>query len=344
MARLPYLQHLIPTDGLVVWHSLDQQGVEAGDDVEIVTDENAHIFDVTAGFNHPLWDENIFGDKFVVFSGADDPLLSAVDIGAAINVKHLFVIASFDGAAFDDTNGLLSQHVAANGIFAGTTAGTKFFDFSLPAIEYRKSGIVYAAANMQAPMSNIPELIELKYPTGFDFENLQIGKDRDFAGRLWKGKYLGMAGFSRVLSSTEVDRIRLYANLKTRIWQTLGQTLQFPTPEIIFGLPTYSHFKMEEFKFEQITHSHTYDDLRRSFNVLNTLPPRRWTIGFSNISAAKAQVLDAFSENVGINRTFNFWDYKRSKMETGVRIENYTRSHQGHMSFKNQCSFSLVKF
>ena len=73
----------------------------------------------------------------------------------------------------------------------------------------------------------------------------------------------------------------------------LGQTLDFPIPQIIFGddIPTYSRFYEEPLNFDSITHSHTYDDERKTFNQTTTAPPRRWQVEFNGISAAKAQVL-----------------------------------------------------
>lgn len=347
MSRIPYLSALIPADALF-WYSLDQQTVEDGDDAAYLRDEESWA-DLTSSGSEPVWRELDWGEKYLEFDGAKSPLGS--DIGLdEINIKHLFVIAAFAGEQFDDTNGLISPLYADNAILVGETGTSKFFNFSFPSLQYRKSGVLYAASNMQAPVENVPELIEWYYPAGFDADTLQIGKDRDNSGRLWNGRFDFAAGFGRQLTTLELAQIRLYANLKSRLFIALDQTLAFPAPEIIFDgvncpySEKYSRFYQVPLDASEITHSHTYDDNSKTFNRTNLQPPRRWSVEFNRISAAKAQVLDAFSEAVGINRTFDFYDYRRDKTYSGVRIERYERTHEGHLSMRNNCRFDLVKY
>jgi hypothetical protein len=333
----------------VFWHSLDEQTPADGDDVTVLTDE-AGNFELTAAGTEPVWRQLANGgEKYIEFDGANAPLESAVS-ASSFNVKHLFIVAAFDLAAFDDYNGLISPLSAANGILVGDDGTTKFVNFSFPSAEYRKSGTVYAAANMQAPMSGQAELMEFRYATGFDLDNLQIGKDRDFTGRLWDGAFHFAAGFPRILTDLEIEQMRLYANLRSRLYIALDQTLEFPAPELIFDgvnaaySETYSRFYEPPRDYESVTHSHTYEDQSKTFNEFNNQPSRRWQVEFNKITAAKAQVLDAFWENMRKTQTFNFYDYKRDKTYSGVRIENYERTHEGHASFRNNCRFSLVKF
>lgn len=346
MARIPYLSALIPSDALF-WLSGDQTDATSSPVVTSLRDEQ-DVYDMTPGAAEPVWRALETGERYVEFSGTDDPLQSASGLPSA-NLKHLFVVAAFDGAAFDDYNGLITQHAAAQPILIGDDGTTKFFNASLTATEYRKSGTLYAASNMQAPM-NTPELVEFKYPTGFDITDLQIGKDRDQPDRLWAGPFHFAVGLARAATALELRQIRLYANLRSRLWIALEQTLDFPAPEIIFDgvdgaySETYSRFYPLPLDFDSITHSHTYDDESKTFNQTNTLPPRRWQVEFNNISAAKAQVLDAFWENVRQIETFNFYDYRRDETYTGVRVEKYDRNHPGHQSGKNNVRFDLVKY
>lgn len=347
MPRIPFLSALIPQDALF-WLSGDQPGVSAGDDVATLRDEQG-VYDLAGGASKPVWLAPTAGEKYIEFSGTDDPLQSDTGLPSA-NLKHVFVVAAFDGATFPEYSGLLTQLAAAQPILIGDSGTTKFFDASLAATEYRKSGTLYAANNMQAPMNGVPELVEFKYPTGFDITDLQIGKDRDQPARLWSGPVHFAIGLPRAATSLELRQIRLYANLRSRLWVELEETLDFPAPEIIFDgvsgayAEKYSRLYQVPFKLASVTHSHTYADETKTFNRTAPLPPRRWEVEFNGITAAKAQVLDIFSENVGIDVPFNFYDYRRDETYSGVRIENYDRTHEGHRSWSNNCRFDLVKY
>lgn len=346
MARIPFLSALIPADA-AFWFSLDENH-ESGDDAVSVRDEQG-VFDLSGASTYPKWRELTTGEKYLLFDGTNSPLKSGADVGDFM-LKHIFIVAAYANAAFSDYSGLITRFAASVGMLVSNNSGTKFVDFSLPALEYRKSGVSYAASNMQAPMSGQPELIELYYPTGFAVDNIQIGKDRDLSGRLWNGRVDFAFGLERAASSLELRQIRLYAQLRSRLWLSLNQTLDFPAPEIIFdgvagaSSTTYSRMYSVPLDFEETTNSHKYDDGSKTFNTTNLLPPRRWQVEFNGISAAKAQVLDAFAENVGLNYTFNFYDYKRDKTYSGVRVERYNREHDGYKSYRNNCRFDLVKY
>lgn len=345
MARIPYLTELIPKNGLLFWHSLDQPEISAASPAPDVPDEQGNFGLVALSEPFPVWRELATGEKYIEFTGTQTPLKNVGTSLPSYSLKHLFVAAAFNGATFNDYNGLIGPGAAVNGILVGDTGTTKFVNFAFPSLAYRKSGLLYVAANMQAPVNNVPELLEWRYPDGFSLSYLQIGKDRDFVGRLWNGRFDFSIGYTRLLSDVEEKRIRLYANLRSRLWLALNQTLTFPSPEILLdGKPTYSRFYAPPLDFEAVTYSHDYDDDRKTFNQVNTLPPRRWQIELNNISAEKAQVCDAFWENVRKIHEFNFYDYKRGKTYSGVRIENYSREHDGHQSWSNNCRFELVKY
>lgn len=355
--RIPFLSALVPSDA-VLFYPLDQHlfsdgsTIDDGDEVETVENEQSG-FDLAHLGNGAIWQELNTEQKYIYFDGTKDPL----GANGASTLYHIFIIASYEDSAFpsgaNGYKGLVSQTTAAsapNGILAGDPGTTKFFDFGYTSAEYRKSGTLYAAGNQQAPVSNVPELIEYKVPGGIAITSIQIGRDRDFAARLWKGKFLGMVALPRAATSLEITKLRLWANLQGRLWVALGQTLSFPAPQIIFDgvngaySETYSRFYAPPFDYAEVTDSHTYDDGSKTFNTTSNQPPRRWQVEFNRISGAKAQVLDAFYENVGLNKTFNFYDYRRDKTYSGVRVESYNREHEGHLSMFNNVRFNLVKW
>lgn len=342
MARIPYLTELIPKTGLLAWQSLDEPANADGAAASSVRDEQAS-FNLASASSQPLWKELLTGEQYINFSGSNVPLASATV--SSVTVRHLFVIAAYSGAGFGaEHRGLVSETGAVDGILLGESGSSKFFDFGYSSSEYRKSGTLHAAGDMQAPMNNIPELIEFKVATGFPLTSLQIGQHRTFTARRWSGPWYVTLIYNRVLSDAEIERIRLYANLRARLWDALGQTLTFPSPTIVTGQPTYSHFDDLPLNFDAITDEHTYEDESKSFNQANVLPPRAWKVEFYKLSNEKAQILDAFWENVRKVKTFNFYDYRRDKTYTGVRVSNYSRSHSAHESYKKTCSFGLVKY
>jgi len=344
VARIVYLTELIPKDDLLFWHSLDEPNAQDGEDVEAVRDDWG-AFTLSVAANFPEWKNLRTGEQYINFDGSNDPLSAE----ASGTLRHLFVIAGYSAAAFpaggDGYKGLISPMAADLGILAGDPGTTRFFDFGYSDAEYRKSGVLYAANNMQAPMSNVPELVELIIPGGIAIDSLQIGQDRDFSARKWSGKVFAVIGYSQIKTGLELEKIRLYADLRARLWEALNKTLLFPRNLLIKGFPTYSRFYAPPLDFKAVTHSHTYADESKTFNQTNDLPPRKFEIGLNNLTAEQVQIWDAFAENVRLVQTFNFFDYRSGKTWTNMRVEDYNRTHEGHLSrTKNNAVFTISQF
>jgi hypothetical protein len=86
-------------------------------------------------------------------------------------------------ATFSNNAGILSADETIVAL-VGESGTTKFFDIGLTAnqYEYTKNNVAYAINNQQAPMNEFG-VVHARFLEGKFLENLQVGKDRDFAGR-----------------------------------------------------------------------------------------------------------------------------------------------------------------
>lgn len=105
----------------------------------------------------------------------------------------------------------------------------------------------------------------------------------------------------------------------------------------------YSRYWASDPDYKAITMTHTYEDGGRSFSETSSRAALRWEIEFSGITPAQADIFDAFNNQARLANPFNFVD-KQGVTHAGVRIEDYSRTHPGHMSWKPTCRFKLVKY
>jgi hypothetical protein len=139
-------------------------------------------------------------------------------------VKHIFVIAAYADATFPTSGGageyagLLSGiDTANNAILVGDPTTTKFFNVGYGAgHQYRRRDVIYAESNMQAAMSGAISIFEVSLASGWPLDGIQIGKDRTFANRKWKGPFVGDLMWNRVLADTE--RFDVYEYIATKYW------------------------------------------------------------------------------------------------------------------------------
>lgn len=106
---------------------------------------------------------------------------SFTDIASA-GLKEAFLVMKMREATFSNNAGVLTTESTAAAL-VGNTGTTKFFDLGLTNFEYRLNNVLYTASNQQAPM-NAWGIVHVRKTSGVFFNGkVQIGKDRDFAGR-----------------------------------------------------------------------------------------------------------------------------------------------------------------
>jgi len=338
---MAYLKHLVPQTNLEAWYSLDDD-IAINSNVLTVVDEIAGC-NLTCASSNPIWKEGLYEDRFINFSGSNNPLVSAT---FNKTIRHVFILASYSDASFDNNNrGLISSSSIPLLLGDTGTNNTKFFDNSA-SFTYTgyKSGVSYSPSSFLAPLAGVPELIEVTIPAGFTFDIIQIGKDRNFSSRLWKGNFHGALFYSQIQTGENLEKIRLFFQLKSQLWRKLNQTLTFPRPELVKGLTKYHRFIEKPLDVERITVDNEYADGGKSFYEINTKGIRAWDVEFQKLSQSQAQFLDAFFENVRYKQPFNFYDYDRKQTFSGVRVQRYERSHSAHQKWNSTASFTLVKY
>lgn len=336
-----YLHALLPTAQLWAWYPLNDI-ISAGFE-DSIKDQSGNDRDL-GGLN-PSPDvplsilDALNGYPAITHDGATAPL----EYIEAVGLRHIFIVCkSNTGATFDAFRGLISDTSTA-AVLLGDSGQSKFFNLTL-GIGYNKSQTAHTESAQAAPMTNY-ELLEISSGGGLALTGLQIGRDRATAGREWKGEWADILCYTTVKANYDLARIRMYYDLKFGLWSLNNTTLVFPNAWImnIHGTNYYSEYKYLGRDWEAVTLEHTYTDGGKSFNEVNTIAPQRWKLTMTGISAAQADVYDAFKDQARLANTFNFTD-KTGKVHTGVQIEDYNRDHRGHLSNHATCTFTLIKY
>lgn len=181
-------------------------------------------------------------------------------------------------------------------------------------------------------------LVQLANTDTWTLDGLQIGQALNDP---WSGWVGDIFIYSAVKTAAERRSIKLYYDLKFHLWLTDGTTLYFPDPATT-GID-WERFNRIPFDWNAVTVSNEYDDTGRSFNVLTDTPASLWEIRYSGLTRDEADVFDAFNDAARRDRTFSFLD-KDGTTHTGVRIESYSRDHEGHKSWSSSVAFTLVKY
>lgn len=128
-------------------------------------------------------------------------------------IKEAFFIMKMNEATFSNNAGILTAGTSVAAL-AGDTGKTTFYNLAFGSTyEYRKDGILYAETNQQAPM-NAFGLVHIRFQTGWGLINLQIGKDRDFAGRFAEADMGQMLLFTTLQPMS--DSLELAEHLQTK--------------------------------------------------------------------------------------------------------------------------------
>lgn len=183
-------------------------------------------------------------------------------------------------------------------------------------------------------------LVEISNTASWAMDGFQIGTDRGNA-RHWKGWIGPVFAYSSVRTADERRAIKLWYDLRYELFTLDGTALEFPDPTIT-GIHWSRHNRMPT-AWDEVTIRHVYEDESASVSDTTDTPPARWEIAFTGLSAAEAEIFDAFNESARRKRTFSFRD-KYGETHTGVRIESYTRSHDEHKGWMSEARFTLVKY
>lgn len=340
---------IVPRSGLEYWHALD----------DIDPNTNAlpeNIPDYSGNGRHLGWvgatgsifageiPANLRESRNALYFDGGSPASYEND-SAVLLIKNIFILAKYDGAAFAGNEGLLSDTNAINVLTGGGAAQTKFFDFSFPGYLYFINNQPKVANNQQAPMNDWG-LIEIQSTPGLPLEGLRLGRQLGGSETPWKGFWAEHLVYSRILSETEKLRVLLYFNLKYgahRFTSGVGALnyLYFPSDDFLDF--RRSRFYAYPPAYDLMTDSFEFEDGGRTFNESSSSPILRWEYEYLGRDPNQAAIFDAFYDQARLVNPFYFLD-KYGTLHENVRIESYSRAHEAHRSWRNDCRFVLVKY
>jgi hypothetical protein len=284
----------------------------------------------------PVLTENVIGNQpGWYFDGTSNPLAWT----GSVTVKHVFILASNEDATFDGYQGLLTG-VTSGDVLVGDSGQTTFFDLGIGNV-YTNEGIDYAEANQQAPMSGSFRLMEVSNSDGILLDGIQVGQQRSLTARKWKGHFVEMILFDRILTRDEVRRVRLYFNIKFGEWQR-GLPFYFPSADIVPTMGPSRFYDMPE-DFAQITDDWEYEDGVKDFNEVADDAPLHWEYAYPAVPKAHLPIYNEFWNQARLVNTFLFKD-PEDYVWTNVRIEDYNRNHEAHKRWRHDVAFRLVGY
>ena len=338
---------LVPTTGMQAWHAYSATDSEDG----ICLDYSGNGRDLGAASNTPVLTADVINEQYGwYFNGSRLPLTTGVI--STLTPKHVFILAGHTGASFAINQGVISGVGASGGdILVSETSGTQYTDLGLGTdFIYRKAETLYANASLEAPMSGQIALIDIRLAAGVALDGIQIGQQRDYDGvahggataRRLTGYFVEDILYSAVQSDTNIRRVKLYFDLKFHLWRTFSTTLEFPEPNLTGIL--YEHYDELPRPWGDIADKYEFEDGGVTFNRRADSPIREWRLDMiGGLTKAQTLLFDEFWNAVGNDRSFSFTD-KDGTVHTGVRVKEYSRSHEAHRSWSRRVSFRLIKY
>jgi hypothetical protein len=217
--------NVVPKNGLIGWYQ-DEPGV-SGNNLILDYSPNASQLTSAPGHSALLLPQRLNGQPGWYFDGTADPLVSTDGLS---NLKHLFILASADEAVFASNRGLCSDTGSTGFSLVGSSGTHKFLDRSADyTSSYKMADVLYPAATQEAPVANIPYLIEVQIAAGITLNDLQIGVDRGNSGTGWKGTFYELIAYNRLLNAVERQFLYEYIAMRYRVWsKTPGGLSIFP--------------------------------------------------------------------------------------------------------------------
>lgn len=203
----------VPKLGLQAWHAAD-----AASSGQIIPDLSGNGRTLDAGSSNPpsLQTNILNGYPAVYFNGSTHEPLKHV---GSLNVKHVFIVGSYELAAFATFAGLIGG-ISTVDILVGFSGLTQWFDFSSTygSYDYRLADVHYSESAALAPMSGGHSVMEYSNPAGLVMSGLQIGQQKTFTDRRWRGWYFESLVYDRIISADERRQIYDYFSAKYHLW------------------------------------------------------------------------------------------------------------------------------
>ncbi len=228
--NLTELENLVPKTGLQAWYAASSLGYANGASVAAMSNKaGTGTHNLVCGASQPTMATNVInGLPAVSFSGSgsSNPLAT---VSGALLPKHIFVVAGYNGAAFPAVSGvgeyagLISGAATGNiPVLIGNPSSTRFFDNNYDSIDtyhYYHRGLELTESTATASFNNALSIFEVSFAGGWSLDNIQIGKDRTFANRVWKGYFCEALFYSTEQANALRYAIYEYFAMKYMLWQ-----------------------------------------------------------------------------------------------------------------------------
>jgi hypothetical protein len=221
--------NVIPLSDLEAWHHYEP-GVSGHHIIYDASGKDRHI-SCAVGNSAILTADVLNSQPGWYFNGSRTPLV----FNGGLLAKHIFIVAAYEDAAFPDNQingfkGLLTG-INTGDILVGNAGADTFYDYSYPSYNYRKSDVAFPANSQKAPMSMQIAVIEIIKEDGFFLDGIQIGQQRNFVDRRWKGYFIEDLIYSAVRNDHQRSMIYQYFAMRYHLWQKNSAGLNvFPFP------------------------------------------------------------------------------------------------------------------
>lgn len=324
----PLIQYM-PKAYLQAWHAANKV-VDDGSSI-ILMDLSQNNRPLMVDDDLPEIQEDIANNfPGVYFDGTNKPLVYEGELA----VRHIFIVASFDGSTFSGNEGLLSD--LSNSILCGAgNTTTKFLNIGFPAgFEYRIADVEFSQSNQSAPMDNIVKVIEVRIPSGLTLDGIQIGQDKNLTARKWEGIYLESVMFEFIKTDYDVCQIYQYFAMKYHLWQENADGL------FIFPFHANSSRPMERGKETYLSEPYSGDMkalVRDGFK-------RAYDLSFDVRSQAEYEAAEVFVEQHHPLTHYIFRDTKYyPPKDVESRIASSIKDNGSDTTFRFNYSFQSIE-
>lgn len=328
MSTFPWKNmNVIPFADLEGWH-MHEPGVSTN---RLAKDYSGKGRDIqSALLNQPTLTANVLnGQSGWYFNGtATVPM----QWSGSVNIKHAFVVCSADEATTTQYRGLLSG-ITTGDILTLNITSNLFYDFSASA--FRKADVSYAANAQAGPMSGSFAVIEIIYNAGVAMDGLQVGLQRNQAGRIWKGYWLENICYSAIKNDFERLRIYQYLAMRYYLWQqkTAGGLDVFP-----FAANKARSSELEQEHFLSEPYSGTPAALVRGDDK------RAFTLPFTTRTQAEYEATEEFHKTHFPVTHFNFRDFRfYPARDSECMITSPLREQGSEVSFRFNYAFDVAE-
>lgn len=310
----------IPRAGLEMWNH-HEAGVSTNGHMADYSGNARHL---TVGSNQPVITPDVINDEPAWYW---DGTKSGLQNGTTINAKHIFLLAGHELAAFTQQRGLLTGVTSGDALLS-EASGTKFVNSS-PTL-YRRNGVTFAAANMQAPMVSVG-ILEAVFSAGISPNGTVLGEHGSVGGRRWKGWATDLIVYSRVLSEIEVYHIYRYYAWRYWLWQISG------------GLNVWPFLANKSRGYEQDREYYLSEPYSgETTALLRGEPKESFLLSFTNRTQAEFLAARQFHRTHYPNTKFVYRDHRfRPYRETVVKFTSQLREQGSDVSMRFNYSFEI---